>query len=277
MSSSPLRFHAPAPPVTNARLASALLALASAEEPGSRAAAEYRSAAWTLRQLGHELHGRRVALASLPEVTRRAADAIGSLLHCGSDESIDDHVAAVLDRRDPADERKRDFLSRADVDRILAAPGGISLSDLRGDLHLHTDRSDGTLPLSALHRALRQRGDSYALLTDHARDCAVAGGLFPGDFRAEAKELADLNARAEGELTMLLGAEANIAEDGTLDVTPARVPELAAVVASVHTELRSPRDQTARLSASQSSNLSPVNVFTTRSFGTPARRATARP
>ncbi|HKC23736.1 MAG TPA: hypothetical protein VKF32_03290, partial [Thermoanaerobaculia bacterium] len=84
--------------MTNARLASALLALASAEEPGSRAAAEYRSAAWTLRQLGHELHGRRVALASLPEVTRRAADAIGSLLHCGSDESIDDHVAAVLDR-----------------------------------------------------------------------------------------------------------------------------------------------------------------------------------
>ena len=247
MSASPLRFPAPAPPVTNARLASALLALASAEEPGSRAAAELRRAALTVRQLGHELHGRRVALTSLPEVTRRAADAIGSLLMCGSDDSIDDHIAAVLDRRDPADERKRDFLSRADVDRILAWPDGISLADLRGDLHLHTDRSDGTMSLAALHRALRDRGDSYALLTDHARDCAVAGGLFPGDFRAEAKELAALNERAHGELTMLLGAEANIADDGSLDVTPARVPELAAVVASVHTELRNPKDQTARL------------------------------
>jgi len=247
MSSSPLRSPAPAPPVTNARLASALLALASAEPPGSRAASEYRSAAWTVRQLGQELHGRRIALVSLPDVSRRAADAIGSLLSCGSDDSIDDHVSAVLDRPDPADEKKRDFLSRADVDRILAAPEGISLTDLYGDLHLHTDRSDGTMSLPALHRALRDRGDRYALLTDHARDLAVAGGLFAGDFRAEAREIAALNERAHGELTMFLGAEANIAEDGSLDVTPARVPELATVVASVHTELRSPRDQTARL------------------------------
>jgi histidinol phosphatase-like PHP family hydrolase len=244
---SALPRPAPAPPVTNIRLASALLALASAEEPGGRAAAEYRSAARTVRQLGQELHGRRISLVALPDVSRRAADAIGSLLACGSDESIDDHVAAVLDRRDPADERKRDFLSRADVDRILASADGISPHDLRGDLHLHTDRSDGQLPLAALHRALRERGDSYALLTDHARDCAVAGGLFPGDFAAEAKELVRLNEAAEGELTMFLAAEANIAEDGSLDVTPAKVPELRAVVASVHTELRSPRDQTARL------------------------------
>jgi histidinol phosphatase-like PHP family hydrolase len=247
MSSSPVRFTAPPPPVTNARIASALLAFASAEEPGSRAAAEYRAAAKTLRLLGHELHGRRVALVSLPEVSRRAADAIGSLLACGSDDSIDDHVAAVLDRKDPADERKRDFLSRADVDRILSWPDGIALTDLRGDVHVHTDRSDGTMSLASLHRALRERGDSYALLTDHARDCAVAGGLFAGDFRAEAREVETLNEGAHGELAMFVGAESNIAEDGTLDITPARVPELHAVVASIHTDLRSTRDQTARL------------------------------
>lgn len=238
-----------APPrITNSRLASALLALAAAEERGSRPAAEYRAAASMLRQIEHDLFGRRIALTSLPEVSLRAADAIGAFLSCGSDESIEDQLEAMLDRPDPDDERKKDFLSRADVDRILGTGEGPSLADLRGDVHLHTDRSDGRLPLAALHRTLEARGDAYAFLTDHARDCAVAGGLFAEDFRSERRELDGLNERAGG-FTMLLGAEANIAEDGSLDVTPAKVPELAAVVASVHTDLRSPRDQTPRLVA----------------------------
>ncbi len=235
-----------APPVTNARLASALLALAADEEPASRRAGEYRAAARTLRQLGADLFGRRIAVASLPGVSARAADAIAAFLACRSDENVGDALAAMLDRADPAAHRKTDFLSRADVDRILSAEGGLAHEDLRGDLHLHTDRSDGRMPLAALHRALEARGDTYALLTDHARDCAVAGGLFPGDFRAERREVDALNVRA-GTFTMFVGAEANIAEDGSLDVTPRSVPELDAVVASVHTDLRSPRDQTARL------------------------------
>jgi hypothetical protein len=194
-----------APPVTNARMASALLALADAEAAGTRPATEYRSAAATLRQLPDELHGRRIHLGSLPHVSPRAADAIASFLSCGSDESVGDRLSALLDRDDPAGERKREFLSRADVDRILAAPEGVSLADVRGDIHLHTDRSDGKIPLSDLHRALAARGDRYALLTDHARDCAVAGGLHAGDFAAQRRELDRLNARTADEFAMLLG------------------------------------------------------------------------
>jgi len=237
--------HVPAPPaVTNGRLASALLALASEEDPTGRRAAELRAAARTLRELTTEV--RRVALATLPGVSSRAADAIASFLACGSDENVEDAVAARLDRADPAATRKADFLTRADVDRILAAPGGPTHADLRGDVHLHTDRSDGRMPLASLHGALERRGDAYALLTDHARDCAVAGGLFAADFRAQRREVDALNARA-ATFTMFVGAEANIAEDGSLDVTPRTVPELDAVVASVHTELRGTRNQTARL------------------------------
>jgi histidinol phosphatase-like PHP family hydrolase len=232
--------------VTNGRVASALLALAAAEDPLSRRAAEYRAAARTLRQLDADLFGRRIAVGALPGVSPRAADAIASFLACGSDENVGDALAAMLDRADPAAHRKADFLSRADVDRVLSAPGGISHADLRGDAHLHTDRSDGRMALPALHRALEARGDSYALLTDHARDCAVAGGLFPADFRAQRREVDALNGRT-ATFAMFVGAEANIAEDGTLDVTPKTVPELDAVVASVHVDLRSTRDQTARL------------------------------
>jgi histidinol phosphatase-like PHP family hydrolase len=237
----------PAPPVTNTRLASALLALADAEEPGARPAGEYRDAARTLRQLGDDLFGRRVSLAALPDVTPRAADAIGAFLSCGSDEVIGEQLAAILDREDPHEAAKTDFLSRADVDRILAAPAGLSMADLCGDVHLHTDRSDGRMSLGALHRALDARGDRYAFLTDHARDCAVAGGLFPGDFRAQRRELDLSNERADRGFAMFLGAEANVAEDGTIDVLPSRVPEIEAVVASIHTALRDPRDQTSRL------------------------------
>lgn len=242
----------PAPPVTNTRLASALLALSAAEERGSRPAAEYRAAAWTLRQLPEELHGKRIRLAGLPDVSPRAADALGAFLACASDESVSDRLARILEREDPAEERKRDFLSRADVERILAPPrpgaaAGVSMADLRGDLHLHTDRSDGKATLASLHRALAARGDAYAFVTDHARDCAVAGGLFPGDFEAQRQELERLNERTSGTFRMLLGAEANVAEDGTIDVLPSRVGALSAVVASIHTELRSARDQTERL------------------------------
>lgn len=246
--SSPSSVPSPpaAPPVTNGRLASALLALAAAEDPLSRRASEYRAAARTLRQLDADLFGRRVAVGSLPDVSPRAADAIGTFLSCGSDENVADALAAILDRADPGAPRKADFLTRADVDRILSAPDGISHADLRGDAHLHTDRSDGRMPLAALHRALEARGDAYALLTDHARDCAVAGGLFPADFRAQRREVDALNARA-GTFAMFVGAEANIAGDGSLDVTPRNVPEIEAVVASVHTDLRSRKDQTSRL------------------------------
>jgi putative hydrolase len=160
---------------------------------------------------------------------------------------VEERLAAMLDRRDPDGEKKRDFLSRAEVDRILAGSGSVNAADLSGDVHLHTDRSDGQLPLDSLHRKLAARGDRYAFLTDHARDCSVAGGLFPADFAAQRTELDRLNERTDGTFAMLQGAEANVAEDGTLDITPASVPELAAVVASIHTDLRSPRDQTARL------------------------------
>ena len=193
--SPPLVLSLPAaPPVTNGRVASALLALAAAEDPVSRRAAAYRAAARTLRTHAVELHGRRVALSSLPGVSPRAADAIASFLACGSDENVGDALAAMLDHVDPGAHRKADFLSRADVDRILRRPTGISHADLRGDAHLHTDRSDGRMPLAALHRALEARGDTYAVLTDHARDCAVAGGLFPADFRAQRREVDALNA-----------------------------------------------------------------------------------
>lgn len=240
---------APAPPVTNGRLAAALLALAASEAPGSRPASDYTAAARTLRQLETELFGARIRLAGLPAVTPRAADVLSSFLACASDEAVDERLAAMLDRRDPDGEKKRDFLSRAEVDRILAGPGSVGSADISGDLHLHTDRSDGTIPLATLHRVLAARGDRYAFLTDHARDCSVAGGLFPADFAAQRAELARLNERTEGVFTMFLGAEANVAEDGSLDVTPASVPGLEAVVASIHTDLRSSRDQTARLVA----------------------------
>ena len=240
------------PKVTNTEVAASLLALADAEPPGTRGAWDYRAAAATLRQLPEDLSGRRVNLLALPHVTPRAADAIASFLACASDEAVRDRLAAILDREDPARERKRDFLSRADVDRILSPAGRepsllAGPADLRGDLHVHTDRSDGKMTLASLHRALAARGDSYALLTDHARDCSVAGGLFPGDFEAEGKDLSRLNERSDGEFVMFLGAEANIAEDGTIDVTPKAVPELTAVVASIHTDLRSGKDQTARI------------------------------
>ena len=98
--------------------------------------------------------------------------------------------------RRPRGRPKADFLSRADVDRILSAPGGISHGGparRRAPPHGPLGREDAARRAPPRARGARR---PYAFLTDHARDCAVAGGLFPADFRAQRREVDALNARA---------------------------------------------------------------------------------
>jgi len=126
-------------------------------------------------------------------------------------------------------------------------PKLIEISDLRGDLHVHTDASDGTASLEEMVAAARAHGLSYIAITDHARFAEVIGGLTPDDLRAQIDAIAKLNETLDG-FRVLTGIEVNIQPDGSLDLPDDLLARLDWVVASVHSHFRQTKDEmTARL------------------------------
>lgn len=106
---------------------------------------------------------------------------------------------------------------------------------LRGDLHAHTEWSDGTTPIAAMAEAAVALGHEYLAITDHSPRLRVARGLSADRLR---EQIPLVRAASEGGLTMLAGIEVDILEDGGLDQEDALLGELDIVVASVHSKLR---------------------------------------
>ncbi|NHC44994.1 PHP domain-containing protein [Motilibacter aurantiacus] len=122
------------------------------------------------------------------------------------------------------------------------AEGGAELrAALRGDLHTHSDWSDGGSPIREMALAMRELGHEYAALTDHSPRLTVANGLSPERLRRQLDVVAELNAEL-APFRLLTGIEVDINEDGTLDQEDELLARLDVVVASVHSKLRSPRD-----------------------------------
>jgi DNA polymerase (family 10) len=127
----------------------------------------------------------------------------------------------------------------------LAASGTlprlVQQQDLRGDLHTHSNWSDGRNEIAEMARAAKERGYDYIVLTDHTQSLQIAQGLTPERFRARAAEIAAVNARP-GLARVLNGAEVDILPDGRLDLPDDTLASLDLVVASVHVALDQPRD-----------------------------------
>lgn len=106
---------------------------------------------------------------------------------------------------------------------------------LRGDLHCHSDWSDGTTPIADMVTAARVLGHEYLALTDHSPRLRVANGLSAERLREQLGVVAGLS--GDG-FTLLSGIEVDILDDGALDQDDALLGELDVVVASAHSKLR---------------------------------------
>ncbi|MDL9981447.1 PHP domain-containing protein [Microbacterium candidum] len=125
---------------------------------------------------------------------------------------------------------------------------------LRGDLHCHSDWSDGLTPIDSMVEAGRALGHEYLALTDHSPRLRVANGLSPDRLRTQLGIVAGINAAGPGGFTLLTGIEVDILENGDLDQEPDLLEELDVVVASAHSKLRMERaPMTRRLVAAASS------------------------
>jgi len=154
---------------------------------------------------------------------------------------------------------------REDHGEIEAALGGtlpnlVTLDDLTGDLHSHSDWSDGTHSIEVMAEAARRRGHAYQVLTDHSQSLAIARGLTPDRVEEQRAIIAALNARYEREeadgtappetppegFRLLHGCELEIRADGALDYADDLLARFDLVVASVHVSRRQSKAELTR-------------------------------
>lgn len=133
---------------------------------------------------------------------------------------------------------------RAAAQPIGAA--GIELrTRLRGDLHTHSDWSDGGSPIAEMMGCAAALGHEYCALTDHSPRLTVANGLSAQRLRRQLDVVAEVNAEL-APFRVLTGIEVDILGDGSLDQDSDLLAELDIVVASVHSRLRDDRDTMTR-------------------------------
>lgn len=126
-------------------------------------------------------------------------------------------------------------------------PELIERTNLRGNLHTHTDATDGSYSLKEMAAAAKQLGLEYLAITDHSQAVSMTHGLDEKRLREQMDQIDKLNEELSG-IQILKGIEVDILEDGTLDLEKDVLSELDVVVASVHSQFDLPRKkQTARI------------------------------
>lgn len=236
------RRRTPGP--ANGALAEALFALSELEPPGERRVALLK-AGYTALDAAGRAHG--PVLEGSPPWLRPL---VTQLLACPGLGALEAAVqrlggGGTPPRRRAARER---YLSRSEVAEILrVADTDLQPTRMRGAFHWHTTDSDGKAPLETMARACRQRGVSWAMVTDHSRGLEVASGLDREGVRLQRRRVDDWNRRHGEDLRLFQGLEIEVLEDGTLDVPAGERLEVDGIVAAVHRRFDPDRDQTERL------------------------------
>ena len=154
-----------------------------------------------------------------------------------------------------------------DVARRGNLPGLIAETDLRGDLHLHSNWSDGKFPLEEMVSAVAAMGYEYMALTDHSQGLGVANGLTPDRLVRQIETLKGLQARYD--MTILCGSEVDIRADGSMDFPDDVLAMLDWVIGSVHNAMGQERDVMTRriMSAMQNPHVNVIGHASTRLIG----------
>jgi putative hydrolase len=137
------------------------------------------------------------------------------------------------------------YFAKVEADLPEARPPTKMQQALRGDLHTHSDWSDGGSPIEEMMQAARDYGHEYVALTDHSPRLTVARGLTAERLREQIKIVRRLNEEM-APFRILTGIEVDILDDGSLDQEEELLAELDIVVASVHSKLRMDADAMTR-------------------------------
>jgi len=126
-----------------------------------------------------------------------------------------------------------------------AIPKLVELSDIKGDLHTHTEWSDGHDSIEELARAAQDMGYQYIAITEHSAGRGIAHGLDVERLREQVAEIKALNERLSG-IRVLTGIEVDIRADGSLDLPHEILSELDMVIAAVHSAMNQSEEKMTR-------------------------------
>jgi len=121
-------------------------------------------------------------------------------------------------------------------------PKLVELSDVKGDLHLHTSYSDGDSKIEDMIKAAMKRGYKYIAITDHSPSLTVAKGMTEEKINKQLEEIERLR-RKYKEIKILTGIEVDILADGTLDLKDEILEKLDVVIAAIHTRFKMPKEE----------------------------------
>ena len=132
---------------------------------------------------------------------------------------------------------------REDRGEIEAAQEGelptlITLDDVRGDLHSHTDQSDGKNTIEEMLDAAQEKKYEYFCVSDHTQSLTIANGMDEERLLKRIDEIDELNASGRWKLKILKGAEVDILKNGELDITDDVLSQLDVVTVSVHSRMK---------------------------------------
>jgi DNA polymerase (family X) len=131
-------------------------------------------------------------------------------------------------------------------------PALIELADIRGDLHMHTEATDGRDTIRAMAEAAMARGLAYVAITDHSKNLAMTNGLDDERAMEHVRRIREVDAELAkehgGRIRVLAGIEVDILADGSLDLEDSTLAEMDIAIASVHSHFAQPLEEmTARV------------------------------
>jgi DNA polymerase (family 10) len=122
-------------------------------------------------------------------------------------------------------------------------PELITLTDIRGDLHMHTTETDGMNSIREMAEAAFAHGLKYIAITDHSKNLAMTNGMDDRRALEHVKRIREVDAEMAGRIRVLAGVEVDILGEGELDLADETLAEMDIVVASVHSRFDQPVEQ----------------------------------
>jgi DNA polymerase (family 10) len=167
----------------------------------------------------------------------------GSVVAGATEEEI--YSALGLDWIPPELRENNSEIEAAEQHRL---PILIEQQDIRGDVHMHTDATDGKNTIREMAEAALARGYEYIAITDHSKNLAMTFGLDDERALEHIRRIREVNDAMEGRIRIFTGIEVDILSDGQLDLADETLAQMDVVIASVHTLFNQPEEEmTARV------------------------------
>jgi|YelNatPaOPRAMG01_1025707.scaffolds.fasta_scaffold01360_9 DNA polymerase (family 10) len=154
--------------------------------------------------------------------------------------ATEDEVYAALDLPWIPPELREDQ-GEVEMARLGKLPHLVELKDIKGDLHVHTNWSDGASTIEEMVQGAKKRGYEYLAICDHAQSLGVAGGLSWERFKEQKQKIEEVSRKEN--FPVLWGLEANILSEGNLDFPEEILGEFQIVVAGVHSAFRQTKEK----------------------------------